>query len=89
MMAFKQPREADFEASAKNGAVEVHFKPTDSYFTYTRLADKEDIAKFGPLSLEPNVRHAGPTGDFDEYSADSAKVYDMARRAALKYIERE
>jgi hypothetical protein len=69
--------------------VEVHFKPTDSYFTYTRLADNEDIAKFGPLNVDPSVRHAGPTADLDEYSAESAKVYDMARRAALKHVERE
>src|SRR5262245_37954243 len=38
--------------------VSVIFKPSDSYYSFGRLADPEDIARHGPLSQSPNVRHA-------------------------------
>lgn len=83
----KQPIEADYEVIPKGGAIEVHFRPTDSYFLFTRLVDAKDVERFGPLSPDVKVRHANRTGDLDDYSAESAKVYEMALRAALKYVE--
>jgi hypothetical protein len=63
------------------GGVEVLFKPTQSYYTFARLADPNDIKRFGPVSPEPDdVRHAGPTGDTGEYRSDRvlAMAYSLA-----------
>jgi hypothetical protein len=46
--------------------VSVTFKPSDSDYNFGRLADPEDIARYGPLSQPPNVRH-GNTGDTGDY----------------------
>jgi hypothetical protein len=82
----KQPLESDFEARVVGASVHVHFKPTDTYFDYSRLADAEDIKKYGPISSVATVRHA-KTGDLGDYSAESEMVYRMAREAALRLIE--
>jgi hypothetical protein len=37
------------------------FEPTKSFYTFYRLADPDDIKRFGLVSPEPDVaRHAGP-----------------------------
>ena len=61
----KQPTDGDFtvDVLASGGGVTVLFKPTQSYYTFNRLADPKDIKRFGPLSPDGSVRHAGPTGD--------------------------
>ena len=63
-----QPCEADFNIELLDGGVRVTFRPTTSEFTYRQLADPDDIAREGPLSRPPNVRHAqtGDTGGYDE-----------------------
>jgi hypothetical protein len=68
----KRPTESDFEI---NVGVEAIFKPTTSHYSYNRLVDEKDIARFGPIS-PARVRHAGPTGDTADY--DSADVEAMA-----------
>jgi hypothetical protein len=47
------------------------------------LTDPEDIARQGPLSPSPNVRH-GNTGDTGDYPSE--KVAQMARLLAVKAI---
>ena len=79
----KQPIEADYEVIPKGGAIEVHFRPTDSYFLFTRLVDAKDVERFGPLSPDVKVRHANRTGDLDDYSAESRQsVRDGATRGS-------
>jgi hypothetical protein len=57
------------------------FEPTPSFYTFYRLADPDDTKRFGPVSPEPdNIRHAGPSGDTDEYQSD--EVQGMAHSLA-------
>jgi hypothetical protein len=77
----KQPTEDDFAVQVLEGGVTVLFKPTQSHYTFYRLADPEDIKRFGPLSPQPDgVRHAGPTGDTGDYRSD--EVQGMAHSLA-------
>jgi hypothetical protein len=62
----KLPTPSDFTVEAKEAHVSVIFKPSDSHYNFGRLADPEDIARYGPLSRSSNVRH-GKTGDTGEY----------------------
>jgi hypothetical protein len=78
----KHPTPSDFTVEAKEAYVSVIFKPTDSHYNFGRLADPEDIARYGPLS-RPNVRH-GKTGDTGEYSEN--EVAQMAHTLAVKAI---
>jgi hypothetical protein len=63
--------------------VSVIFQPSDSHYSFGRLADPEDIARHGPLSTSPNARHAkiGDTGDYP-----SEEVAQMAHPLAVKGI---
>jgi hypothetical protein len=79
----KQPIESDFAASDRGAVVEVHFKPTSSVFLFARLRKFDDVVKFGRLSPDA-VRHAGPTGDFADYTAATDDIFTMARQLALK-----
>ena len=60
-------------------------QPTKSHYSYNRLVDEKDIARFGPIS-PARVRHAGPTGDTADY--DSADVEAMALRLASAAVRR-
>jgi len=62
----------------------VTFKPTDSSYSFGRLADPEDIARYGPLSRLPNMRH-GKTGDTGAYPPE--EVAQMAHSLAVKAIK--
>jgi hypothetical protein len=59
--------------------VTVTFKPTNSIYSFYRLADGDDIARFGPVS-SASVRHAGAMGDTGDYPAD--EVQGMAQGIA-------
>jgi hypothetical protein len=61
----KHPTPSDFIINVEESHVSVIFKPSNSKYYFGRLADPEDIARFGPLS-SPNVRH-GITGDPSDY----------------------
>jgi hypothetical protein len=78
----KQPTEDDFTVVAVlESGVTVLFEPTQSFYTFYRLADPDDIKRFGPVSPEPdNIRHAGPSGDTGEYQSD--EVQGMAHSLA-------
>jgi hypothetical protein len=65
LQMMKQPTEDDFTvAEVLESGATVLFEPTHSFYTFYRLADPNDIDRFGPLSPEPdNIRHAGPSAD--------------------------
>jgi hypothetical protein len=75
----KHPATSDFETNVTEAGVTVTFKPTNSVYSFYRLADSDDIARLGPVSLQ-NVRHAGRSGDTEDYFAD--EVLAMAQRVA-------
>ncbi|MGC1561441.1 MAG: hypothetical protein WA820_16535 [Bradyrhizobium sp.] len=58
----KHPTEDDFTVvEVFESGVSVLFEPTQSFYTFYRLADPNDIKRFGPVSPEPdNIRHACP-----------------------------
>jgi hypothetical protein len=79
----KRPTKVNFivKVLEGGGSVEVLFKPTQSYYTFYRLADPNDIKRFGPVSPEPDgVRHAGRSGDTGDYRSDQvlAMAYSLA-----------
>ena len=76
----KHPTPSDFIINVEESHVSVIFKPSNSDYNFGRLADPEDIARFGPLS-SPNVRHGGDTGD-----CPSEEVAQMAHSLAVKAI---
>jgi hypothetical protein len=75
----KHPLESEFHVAVFDSGVTVTFKPTKSIYSFYRLADSDDIARLGPVSLG-HVRHAGRGGDTEEYPAD--EVQRMAQRLA-------
>jgi hypothetical protein len=79
----KQPTPSDFIVNVKEGSVSVIFKPSNSDHNFGRLADPEDIARYGPLSRSPNVRHRN-TGDISDYPPE--EVAQMAHSLAVKAI---
>jgi hypothetical protein len=76
----RQPTEADFDVEVTEAAVNVTFRPSKTHITFNLLADPKDIAKFGPVSPDPLVRHAGPTGDTGDYAQQ--EVLTMAHQLA-------
>jgi hypothetical protein len=76
----KHPTPSDFIINVEESHVSVIFKPSNSDYNFGRLADPEDIARFGPLS-SPNVRHGQDTGDYP-----SEEVAQMAHSLAVKAI---
>jgi hypothetical protein len=79
----KHPTASDFAVEVSEANVSVIFKPTDSHYTFGRLADPEDIARYGPLSRSPSVRH-GLTGDTGAYPSE--EVVELALTLAVKAI---
>jgi hypothetical protein len=79
----KDPTPSDFIIKVEESHVSVIFKPTDSCYNFGRLADPEDIARYGPLSRSPNVRHA-KTGDTGSYPPE--EVARMAHTLAVKAV---
>jgi len=75
----KHPAKSDFEVVVTEAGVNVTFRPTNTIYSFYRLADTDDIARLGPVSLG-NVRHAGSSGDTGDYASD--EVQDMAQRIA-------
>lgn len=77
----KQPTKDDFTVDILESSITILFEPTQSYYTFYRLADPDDIKRFGPVSPEPdNIRHAGPSGDTGDYRSD--EVQGMAHSLA-------
>jgi hypothetical protein len=82
----KHPSEADFDVQVSTSGVVVTFKPTKSVYTFSRLADPNDIARHGPIlpGGADSVWHAGPTGDTSDYY--DREVERMARDVVLKKL---
>lgn len=80
--AKKRPEATDFEVKVFDAGVDVVFKPTSSFYWFSRFADLGEILKYGHLSQNANVRHAGRTGDTDGY--DPSDVLAEARRVGLR-----
>jgi hypothetical protein len=75
----KHPVRSDFHTVVTEAGVTVTFKPTNSIYSFYRLADSDDVARLGPVSLE-RVRHTGASGDTEDYLAD--EVQEMAQLVA-------
>ena len=60
--------------------MKVTFKPTNSVYSFHRLADSHDVARLGPLSFA-GAQHAGH--NTEDYPAD--EVQDMAQRIASEF----
>jgi hypothetical protein len=73
----KHPVRSDFHAVVTEAGVSVTFKPTDSTYSFYRLAGADDMARLGPVSFA-GVQHAGR--DTEDYPPD--EVQDMAQRIA-------
>jgi hypothetical protein len=80
--SMKQPTPSDFIVNVKEGSVSVTLSRVIASTT-ARLADPEDIARCGPLSQPPDVRH-GNTGDTGDYPPE--QVAQMAHSLAVKAI---
>jgi hypothetical protein len=77
----KHPVRSDFDSAVTEAGVSVTFKPTNSIYSFYRLAGSNDIARLGPVT-PGNVRHAGPTADTEDYSSD--EIGAMAQRIAFE-----
>jgi hypothetical protein len=75
----KHPVRSDFDTAVSEAGVNVTFKPTNTIYSFYRLAGSDDVARVGPVS-SGQVRHAGPRGDTEDYPAD--EVQNMAQRIA-------
>jgi hypothetical protein len=75
----KHPVRSDFDTAVTEAGVTVTFKPTNSIYSFYRLADSDDVARLGPVSLE-RVRHTAASGDTEDYPAD--EVQEMAQLLA-------
>jgi hypothetical protein len=80
----KHPGKSDFRTAVTDAGVVVTFQPTNSIYSFYRLADSDDIARLGHISLG-SVQHAGPSGDTDDYASD--EVQAMAERIASETAE--
>jgi hypothetical protein len=77
----KHPVEGDFATTVTEAGVTVTFRPTNSIYSFYRLADSNEIGRLGPVS-PARVQHAGPSGDTGDYAQD--EVQDMATRIAAE-----
>ena len=67
----KHPVRSDFDTAVTEAGVTVTFKPTNSVYSFYKLADASVLALPGPVSL-----------DTKDYPAD--EVQDMAQRIAAE-----
>jgi hypothetical protein len=78
----KHPVRSDFDTAVTEAGVTVTFKPTNSIYSFYRLADTNDPAPLGPVSFAgvslAGVQHAGRNSG--DYIPD--EVQDMAQRIA-------
>jgi hypothetical protein len=77
----KHPVRSDFHTVVTEAGVDVTFKPTNSVYSFLRLAEANDIGCLGPVSFA-GVLHAGR--NTEDYSP--GKVQDMAQRIASEFV---
>jgi hypothetical protein len=73
----KHPVRSDFDTAVTGAGVTVTFKPTNSIYSFYRLAETNDLALLGPVSVA-DVQHAGPNTE----DCPPDEVQDMAQRIA-------
>jgi hypothetical protein len=73
----KHPARSDFATVVTEAGVSVTFKPTNSTYSFYRLANSEDVARLGPVAFA-GVEHDGR--DTADYPAD--EVQAMAQLVA-------
>ena len=78
----KRPVRSDFDTAVTETEVRVTFKPTNSIYSFLRLAGTHEIARVGPVSLG-SVRPTRSSGDTKGYACD--EVQDMAQRIASEF----
>jgi hypothetical protein len=78
----KHPTPSDFAVDVTDTHVNLMFKPSGRSYTFGRLADPEDIARYGPLArrLETHIG-TGDTGEYPEH-----EVAQMAYTLAVKAV---
>jgi hypothetical protein len=76
----KHPVRSDFDTVVTEAGVRVTFKPTNSIYSFYRLAGSDDIARVGPVSYA-GVQHGGH--NTEDYPAD--EVQDLAQRIASEF----
>jgi hypothetical protein len=69
----KHPVRSDFDTMVTEAGVTVTFKPTNSLYSFYRLADANALSLTGPVSL-----------DTQNYAPD--EVQDMAQRIASEVV---
>jgi hypothetical protein len=78
----KHPVRSDFDTAVTEAGVTVTFKPTNSIYSFYRLAETNDLAPLGPVSFADvslaGVQQAGP--NTEDYPP--AEVQEMAQRIA-------
>jgi hypothetical protein len=80
--AMKHPVRSDFHTVVTEAGVSVTFKPTNSVYSFCRLADANDIGRFGSLSFAGVVHAEHNTNE--DYSPD--EVQDLAQRIASEFV---
>jgi hypothetical protein len=76
----KHPVKSDFHIVVTEAGVSATFKPTNSIYSFYRLADTNIIASLGPIPFA-GVQHAGR--DTDDYASD--EVQEMAQQLASEH----
>jgi hypothetical protein len=76
----KHPVRSDFDTIVTETGVRVTFKPSNSIYSFYRLAGSDEIARAGPISYA-GVQHAGH--HTEDYPPD--EVQDMAQRIATEF----
>jgi len=78
----KHPVRSDFDTAVTEAGVTVTFKPTNSIYSFYRLAETNDLAPLGPVSFAgvslAGGQHAGL--GTEDYAPN--EVQDMAQRIA-------
>ena len=78
----RHPTPSDFVIDVTEAHVNVTFKPNGRLYRFGRLADPEDIVRFGPLSR--GIETNGGTDANVEYSEE--EVARMAHTLAVKAV---
>jgi hypothetical protein len=76
----KHPVRSDYDTVVTEAGVIVTFKPTNSIYSFNRLAGSDEIARVGPVSYA-GVQHAGH--NTADYPPD--EVQKMAQRIASEF----
>jgi hypothetical protein len=83
----KHPVRSDFDTAVTEAGVTVTFKPTNSIYSFYRLAETNDLAPLGPVSFEGVSLTGGQHAGFGTEDYAPNEVQDMAQRIASEVAE--